>query len=267
MNAIQKTLEGRNVHSVGNRVTLKTTEFEKTPLAEPLQVKAPSRRKVMIEMREAWKKYIALETNLDPKYSEAEKAIEGIASYSAKDVEEFCFELKDRENEKNNSWHIGLFLSALINHGKYSDYVIHTKHFKDPPTEFGILNTKNIVVHGSLGMWGCRFMKSGNVLVNGSISDFAADGIDGGNVLVTGTVGQGSLQYAKKATVTIRRGIRKGSTDYHGFGAFSDESATVYITGGQRPEQTNLSFLKVYYKGELVSKSKQEIIDWYHHRT
>ncbi len=260
----KKILEIRKPRSTDqNTCPFSLGKMRVVPLFEPLQI-ARDKRKIARQLKDAFEKFIAKETEFSPTYatdrkvkfrpcySEAEEAIKGIG-YSAKDVENFSLSVSIIRGESCFSHHLGLFLSALINHGRDSDYIIHTRHFKgNPPDCLGLLNTKNILVKGKAGMWLGEFMKDGSIVCTGSAYGGVANGMDGGSILVKGKVGEGSAQYMRGGTLTIKKGINERFYDYHGFGAFSEEIATVYIKGGNLPGVRVLSELKLYYKGKIV---------------
>ncbi|MDD5172510.1 MAG: hypothetical protein PHF60_05760, partial [Candidatus ainarchaeum sp.] len=125
--------------------------------------------------------------------------------YSAKDIENVSVALAEFQNEVRFSEKAGLFLSALVNNGEDSEFVIHTAHFARPIGYLGYQNTKNITVDGDVGeMLGDRMdggsifvrgnasyyvgwmMKSGIITVGGNASHAVGTGMDGGEIHLNG---------------------------------------------------------------------------------
>ncbi len=92
---------------------------------------------------------------------------EVIRGYTAGDVERFSVALAEFADEKDFAQKAGLFLSALINNCRDSDFVIHTSQL--PELWFlGFANTKNIIIEGDGGDWLAFDMVSDKIIVNGN---------------------------------------------------------------------------------------------------
>lgn len=107
-------------------------------------------------------------------------------SYSSADVEAFSVMLARYQDEKDFSKKASVFLSALINRGKDTDYVIHTSHFGCEMNYLGIYNTKNITINGDVGRNFGEYMKSGHVVIKGNAGAFTGLHLSGGTVVVEG---------------------------------------------------------------------------------
>jgi len=152
--------------------------------------------KALEQLKAAWKRF-----RYDPEdYEEswncwnASKKVRGI-NYSARDVEKFSFALFEFQDEKYFSLKAGTFLSVLINKGKDTDYVIHTRHLNKEIDGLGLFNTKNLVVDGNAGMDVGNGMKKGSITVNGNAGAYVGAGMEGGKITLNGNashdVGQG----------------------------------------------------------------------------
>ncbi|NYZ74372.1 hypothetical protein H0O00_04475 [Candidatus Micrarchaeota archaeon] len=112
--------------------------------------------------------------------------------YSSRDVERFSVALKEFEDEDNPRSDIelqnnaGIFLSALINNGNDSDYVIHTAHLTVPLDFIGYQNTKNVTVNGDAGRWAGDSMQGGTVTVNGNAGAALGREMKGGEIHING---------------------------------------------------------------------------------
>ncbi|NYZ74130.1 hypothetical protein H0O00_03230 [Candidatus Micrarchaeota archaeon] len=120
-------------------------------------------------------------------YTDALRLVKPL-KYSASDVERFSFVLAEFQHEKWFREKAGFFLSALINKGKDSDYIIHTAHLGVEIDGIGHENTKNITVEGDAGFGVGDWMKRGTIIVNGNAGQDAASSMDGGSIRVKGNV-------------------------------------------------------------------------------
>ncbi|MFH0860874.1 MAG: hypothetical protein V1921_06700 [Candidatus Altiarchaeota archaeon] len=82
---------------------------------------------------------------------------------------------------KNN---LGLFLTALIQGSKHSDFKIKTKI---PLRNFGFkLKDKRITVEGNLEDWTGNQMESGRIMVNGNVGSDTGHKMRGGEIIIDG---------------------------------------------------------------------------------
>lgn len=141
------------------------------------------------QLKAAWRKFeqAYLHRIRGVEYENAIDAIRGL-KYTAMDVEKFSLAMIEFQGENLFFWKAGIFLSALVNEGQDSDYVIHTKHLDYPPVSLGFANTKNIIVEGNVGHgFGC-LMEKGRVIVNGNAYDSLGQTMYGGSITVNGNV-------------------------------------------------------------------------------
>jgi len=182
---------------------------------------------VLRQLKAAWRNYKRNKIHYEQKiyfqtygYEDALRAVKGI-SYSAADVERFSLALVEFQDEEDFSEKAGFFLSALINNGKDTDYVIHTRHLTKEIDCLGFENTKNITVEGDVG---CRigyFMGGGAITVNGDTTNWTGSCMRGGMILVSGDacnwVGdemKGGKIYIKGDYLNLGRDIEGGKI-YH----------------------------------------------------
>jgi hypothetical protein len=122
---------------------------------------------------------------------------------TAKDLEEFSLSLEEFQHEKDFAEKAGHFLSALINSGKESDYVIHTQHLVTPPDYLGYKNGKNIIVKGDAGLIVGSGMKRGSISVRGNTGHWLGGLMQGGSITVEGNAGDGVGYSMKSGSITI----------------------------------------------------------------
>ncbi|NYZ74488.1 hypothetical protein H0O00_05065 [Candidatus Micrarchaeota archaeon] len=161
---------------------------------------------VLRQMEDAWKR-------LDPwgmtveNYQETCELVKRV-DCTAKDVETFTIGLAGHQEENDFSDKAGMFLSALMNSGKDSRYVIHTAHLQEMISSLGYRNTKDIEIDGDLGSYTGDEMESGTITVHGNVEDClgfcmrggrifvernaddeAGRGMEGGEIIIAGSVG------------------------------------------------------------------------------
>jgi hypothetical protein len=142
----------------------------------------------------------------DEVYAIAEKIINK-QEYTAEDVERFCINFVEFQNEKDFSTKAGLLLSALINKGEDKDFRICTRHLTMPLRYVGYTNTKNIAVEGDLGDNIGKGMKGGTITIEGNCGNYAGSGMQGGEIHIhgeirlVGTVIHGKIQHQGKVLV------------------------------------------------------------------
>ncbi|MDO8554629.1 MAG: hypothetical protein Q7S22_07515 [Candidatus Micrarchaeota archaeon] len=242
-----------------------TTRLSRIASVAPLvEAPAPSKLKTLKNSRssketlkqivDAWEVFVAKKYEFTPNSSDAELAIVGL-TYSAKDVERFSLELRKFQRVKRgyltvNTSQIGIFLSALINHGTDSDYVIHVQGLYGP-THLCMFNTKNVTVNGDVGLFFGWAMKSGNVTVNGNASWCLAQSLKGGSILVTGNAGKEAAEYMKGGTLIVR-----GNLDPHNdMGSYSS-GGIVLVEGSKCGWKARHAKITLYHRGQLVPDSK-----------
>jgi hypothetical protein len=109
---------------------------------------------------------------------------------SADDVERFVLALEEFRHGLMFGEKAGYFVSALINGGEETDYVIHTKHLDFLLNHLGFMNRKNVIVNGDVGSHLGDDMTGGSITVNGDAGDWIGSGIRGGKISVKGNAGR-----------------------------------------------------------------------------
>ncbi|NYZ74497.1 hypothetical protein H0O00_05110 [Candidatus Micrarchaeota archaeon] len=151
--------------------------------------------------------------NTDPDfYNKAANVVKKL-DYSASDVENFSLALAEFQDEGGFQSKAGVFLSALTNNGKDSDYVIHTAHLEVPVNLIGCFNTKNIVVNGDVGKAVGSGMKNGTITVNGNAGSAAGIGMLGGSITVEGNAADAFGWYMQGGEIHIQGEIGKIAND------------------------------------------------------
>ena len=208
--------------------------------------------KVLKQLKAAWKGYDhdpcsggrIVEDASGELYNRALARIKGL-DYSAKDVENFSIALAEFQDEKGFSDNAGVFLSALINNGRDTDYVIHTRHLSPGIQALGCENTKNITVDGDVEARVGLHMKGGSITVNGTVIWGVGYVMQGGSITVNGDAGDWVGNSMEGGSITVNGDARYGvgntmkGGEIHLEGDYHDVSQT--IKGG-----------KVYHKGVLI---------------
>lgn len=122
--------------------------------------------------------------------------------YSSEDVEMFSIVLAELQDEKLFSHKGGLFLSALVNNGKDSNYVIHTAQL-ELINYLGFKNIKNLVIKGDVHGWAGGLMEAGSIVVEGKAGNLIGFRGKGGTITVEEDVGDGTGQWLKGGTIIV----------------------------------------------------------------
>jgi hypothetical protein len=157
------------------------------------------------KMKNAWdahRAYITNPVNRRDDYSWlVGNGIENLGN-SAEDVETFSILLEGFQAGKNFPYKAGLFLSALINSSKDTEFVIHTAHLR-PIDYLGYRNTKNITVDGDIGNWVGAEMESGAITVKGCTGKHVGDFMGDGKIIVEGNAHGFVGQNMKKGSILV----------------------------------------------------------------
>lgn len=192
------------------------------------------------QLETAWRK-IRYDGHVDQLYSQCLEIIKDI-DYSSKDVEAFSLltlpELYEKTYNSENfvDWEFaditGLFLSALINNGKETDYTIYRERVEYPLCYLGHENTKNILVKGNGdASVGCA-MKSGRIIVEGDVDALPGLVMEGGEIIVKGDcTAEGLGQGMKGGTITIC-----GSVEYFGTIGLEMQNGSIIVKGNAGTE-------------------------------
>jgi formylmethanofuran dehydrogenase subunit C len=192
--------------------------------------------------------------------------------YTAQDVENFSLMLAEFQAEDKFLDKYGFFLSALINSGENSDYVIHTYHLDIPSgmtfVGLGFRNEKNITINGVAGNYlGCQ-MKSGSITVNGDAALKVGLEMKSGSITVKGNVKQWAGQKMKGGRITIEGDaysdvgfeMKGGSITVNG-DAGSDvgwdmEGGSITVNGDYKKIADTIISGKIYHKQNLIFERK-----------
>src|SRR5208283_5959929 len=168
----------------------------------------------------------------------------GKLEYSAKDVEVFSLALPESQGEERFGAKAGLFLSALINNCKESEFVIHTNHLAAPIEHIGFGNTKEIIIDGDVGNHAGDAMEGGSIIVIGSAGISVGIGMNNGTITVEGKSGD-EAGYGMKGGVLILKGHTGNLCGVHMEGGeIHIESRYVSISTG------NMYGGKIFHKGK-----------------
>jgi hypothetical protein len=213
-------------------------------------VRAPMNKEdtVLVQLQEAFRNtrfkgnYLEM---IDANYAEAVSAISGI-DYSAYDVEKLSVALANFTDIPDFPEKAGYFLSALINSGIDSDYIVHTKHLVHPDAYgkiegmdfIGLMNTKNILIDGDAAQFIGYRMKSGRIILEGSTVWMIGDNLESGEIVVKGNGGHyagnemkgGRLVIMGNADTFLASGMKGGEIVL--FGDSGEEPAR-YMKGGR----------------------------------
>jgi hypothetical protein len=234
------------------------------------------------QLKAAWKAF-AYENDSQKAYENALTLVEPL-KYSASDVKKFSIALAEFQNEDEFTDKTGLFLSALINKGDDSDYVVHTAHLPVPLHSIGHRNTKNITVKGDVGGLCGWLMQSGSIIVEGNAGFQCgldmADGsitvlgdagnalgsIKGGRILVEGDAGNICGFGMKRGLITVKgdvgsecgRNMKGGRIAVNGdcgkeCGCWM-RRGSIRVNGGMLDISEHIHHGRIYHRGELIIK-------------
>jgi len=206
---------------------------------------------VLKKLKAAWKRFrydilISWEKNYGVVSGQVKRL-----EYSSKDVENFCIALAEFQGEEHFGSKAGLFLSALINNGKDTDYVIHTQHLNREIRWLGYGNSRNITVNGNTGGWVGFGMKGGSITVHGDVREAAGMEMKGGAIIVdgnaTGRVG-GSM---KGGSITV-------NGDAGGWVGLGMKGGEIHLEGDCQSLACTREGGRIYHKGKLIWSGSHE---------
>lgn len=145
----------------------------------------------------------------------AKEMIRGIF-YTAEDVEKFSLALAEFQDKKDFAEKAGRFLSVLINEGKDSDYIVHTRHLEHI-SYIGIKNTKNITIEGHSGYAAAYGMSGGRIIVNGDVELDAGEFLSGGELILNGNA-TSRIGYHMSGGKIVLHGNIENSSGYSSVG-------------------------------------------------
>jgi hypothetical protein len=190
--------------------------------------------------------------------------------YSAIDVEGFSLMLEEFQNENNFEEKAGIFLSALINSGNDSDYIIHTRHLTYIPACLGCFNEKNIIVKGDAGDNIGKNMRGGSITIEGNAGNQIGWRMKDGSITVGGDIGLQVGLKMKNGSITVRGdaegwigdGMEGGSITIEGYAGMEVGSnmadGEIRLEGGYMYLSSDveggdpIKGGRIYHKGELI---------------
>jgi len=223
------------------------SKFDKYKPEEEKEVRKLDAREeeVLMQLKAAWKGFRHGSPTTEEDYKNASEQVRAI-SYSARDVENFSIVLAEFQDEEKFSERAGIFLSALINNGTDSDYVIHTQHLSQATSELGYRNIKNIIVDGDAGEWVGLDMKEGSITVHGNVKVRLGNDMLGGTITVNGDV-----------DAYVGSSMKGGCIIVNGYGGDSAglamKGGEIHLNGDYEPiMKVNVFGGKIYHKGVLI---------------
>lgn len=195
------------------------------------------------ELKKAWRAY-KYEEDHHGGYNGIAPLVKSL-QYSSDDVERFSLVIAEFQDEEKFSHKAGFFLSALVNNGEDSHYVVHTTHLKKPVDKLGYKNTKNIAVKGDVGMFVGYSMEDGTIMIEGDAGEYAGAHMSGGNIRVKGNVDECVGSSMEGGIITI-------DGDAGDIVGFCMKDGVIRIEGslGSVYEFTQMG--RIYHKGELI---------------
>jgi hypothetical protein len=166
------------------------------------------------QMKEAWVSCLPLLPDIpllvsDDKYNEIYHVVKTLR-FTTRDVEEFILALEGFQHRERFSTKAGVFLSALINVGEESNYVIHTQHLEEPLDCLGYRNEKNIYVKGDAGDGFGLYMRGGIIVVDGYGGNGIGHGMENGRITVNGDAGHYVGVDMKGGDIVVNGSVKVG---------------------------------------------------------
>ncbi|MDD5171999.1 MAG: hypothetical protein PHF60_03095 [Candidatus ainarchaeum sp.] len=173
--------------------------------------------------------------------------------YRAADVAKFSLVLVSlQEDEATFGTRAGIFLSALINSGTDTDYIIHTNQLTMTLQHLGHGNTKNIIVEGYAGRFVGWNMKGGSITVNGDAGMGAGFVMKGGFLTVNGNTGSWAGRGMQGGVITVK-GDATGNDRLTIIGNAGDEmQGGVIRVEGEIGTVGKVEHGKIFHKGVKI---------------
>ncbi|MDD5171993.1 MAG: hypothetical protein PHF60_03065 [Candidatus ainarchaeum sp.] len=206
---------------------------------------------VLKQLRQAWKEYAA-GGRVQSKAERTKIALmfEKI-DYSADDIENFSIALAEFQDAEDFSNKAGLFLSALMNNCKDSDFTIHTCHLAVPLHLLGHHNTKNITIDGDAGYYLGDTMDGGSITVKGNAGSWVGTGMTSGTITIEGNAGDCAGAHASGPDIASgpKIFIKGDAGNDIGLGAWH---VSIYVDGKIWSISMEVQSAHIYEKGVLV---------------
>jgi formylmethanofuran dehydrogenase subunit C len=128
---------------------------------------------------------------------------------SPEDVKRFCMAISGIRNERALNPYLGLFLSAVINHGDTDGFEIDVTPFASLIPMLCWKNRKDVVIIGEPGHNLGEWMESGSISVKGP-AGFAGWFMGGGTITVEGDATHSMGHLMKGGTMIIKGNVLEG---------------------------------------------------------
>jgi hypothetical protein len=198
------------------------------------------------QIMDAWSACQSYPTHCGDRYDDILSVVRTLR-FTAGDVEEFSLALEGFQHEDGFSEKVGFFLSALINSGDGSHYVVHTGHLEEPLWYLGYLNEKNIIVKGDTGDGLGWMMKGGSIIVEGYGGNGTGDHMESGSITVNGDGGHYIGAGMKGGSITVNGDVKVGT------GA-SMKGGSITVSGDAGTESGQYMF-----KGSITIRGNADI--------
>ena len=232
------------------------SRFDKYKREKPHPVRKPDikENKALKALKEAWQsfKYFSddddFELEIDHNYTEATKLTR--ISYTPYDIQLFVISLAEFQDEEHFSLKAGIFLSALINNGRGSSYIIDVTHLSEKISYLGYLNNKTIKVVGNVDISLGEAMRTCSIVLEGNAGDFTGCDMSGGNLVIKGNAGQ-NIGHGMFGGIIIANGSVSNEVGQY------MEGGEIHINGDLSSLGKDIKGGKIYHKGELISGKEE----------
>ena len=187
----------------------------------------------------------------DLDYDEKAAAIASKLRPSSRDIMNFSMVLAEFQNIKEFSRQSGLFMNALMNSSKDTEFTVVTQHLDMPVNYLCQGNKKNVIVEGDVWGWFGQGMEKGTTVVKGNAGMALGEWMRGGTIIVEGNVTEACLGKEMSNGKIIVKGNVLGEP---GHGMWNGE---IHIQGEceDRFLKENRIGGSIYHKGKLIVKN------------
>ena len=220
----------------------------------PVRKQDIKENKALEALKEAWQsfKYFSddddFDLEIDHNYTEATKLTR--ISYTSHDIQLFVISLAEFQDEEHFGLKAGIFLSAVINNGRGSSYMIDVNHLSEKINYLGYLNNKIIKVLGDVDISLGQAMRAGSIVLEGNAGDFTGCDMSGGNLVIKGNTGN-YLGDRMLGGIIIVNGSVSNEAGRH------MEGGEIHINGDRSSLGKDIKGGRIYHKGELISGKEE----------
>ena len=198
-----RSLQSVEVRSSSTLVAARNFGRYKSEVPQAVRKPELKENETLAQLKQAWAKFELTSRGTDDDVHESVCDVIRNLKYSAKDVEKFSLALANFEQEPDFETKAGYFLSALINNGLDSDYVVHTDHLSLKINYLGFKNQKNIIVKGNVRDNLGRQMTKGSIIINGDAENDVGHRMTGGVIIIKGNTGNWTGIYMVGGEITL----------------------------------------------------------------